>query len=185
MNIEDLKGKVIIHNDSEGYFSIGQIVIDCGLCFDEILERISPSENKYTIIDEKELPTDYTYSAAWIYDSVNETVGIDIEKAKEIQKNNIRMIRKKLLEEQDVIFMRAIETGDTLTQQSSAIRKQELRDLTEIVNIIDITGDTVDEISSQIESTWNEDLLGKNIFVIKRIVNDDGSVEVIKHTLDL
>lgn len=185
MNIEDLKGKVIIYNNLEGYFSIAYPIIDCGLCFDEIIERLSPLENKYTIINEKELPTDYTYFPAWLYDNVNETVSIDIEKAKEIQKDNIRMIRKKLLEEQDVIFMRAIETGDTLAQQSSAIRKQELRDLTEIVNIIDITGDSVDEISSQIESTWNEDLLGKNIFVIKRIVNDDGSVEVIKHTLDL
>lgn len=185
MNIEDLKGKVIIHNDYEGYFALSYPVIDCGLSLDEILEKLSPLENKYTIIDEKELPTDYTYYSAWLYDNVNETVSIDIEKAKEIQKDNIRMIRKKFLEEQDVIFMRAIETGDTLAQQSSAIRKQELRDLTEIVNIIDITGDTVDEISSQIELTWNEDLLGKNIFVVKRIVNDDGSIEVIKHTIDV
>ena len=181
MNIEDLKGKVMIHNDSEGCFALTYVIIDCGLCFDEIIERISPLENKYTFIDEKELPTDNTYFGAWIYDSVNETVDIDIEKAKEIQKNNIRAVRKKLLEEQDVLFMRAIETGDTLAQESSAIRKQELRDLTKSVDTININGMTVDEISSEISSSWDENLLGENRYIVKKIIHDDGSVEIIRN----
>lgn len=171
---------VIIHNNQENEFAITYPNAECGLCLQEIIDLSIPSDKKYSVISEFDLPTDYTYFGAWLYDEELGKVSIDIEKAKEIQKENIRIVRKHLLEKEDVIFMRAVETGDVLEQQSSASRKQILRDITELVDNIQITGSTVDEISFQIESTWDENLLGENLFMIKRIKGEDGSIEVIK-----
>lgn len=181
MKDKNIEGKVIIHSNSEGNLGITYPNPECGLCLEEIMERVNPLDNKYTIIDEKDLPEDYTYRNSWLYDKINEKISIDIERAKETQKNNIRKSRQKLLEEQDVIFMRAVESGDSLMQKSVANTKQELRDATKLVDNIEIKGNTIDEISSELELAWDNDLLGEKKFIVKRIIKDDGSVEVIKY----
>jgi uncharacterized protein YdaT len=57
---------------------------------------------------------------------------IDINKAKDITKNRLRVERKPLLEAQDVAFQRALESGS----DTSAIvaEKQRLRDITKQVD---------------------------------------------------
>jgi hypothetical protein len=167
VSLEEIKGKAIIHNNSKGDFTITYPITNCGLSADEIIKQISPLDNKYTIINQEEIPEDNTYSDCWIYDSENEKIDINVEKAKERQKNNIRSIRNKLLVEEDVIFLKSLESGDTLGQNESSSRKQILRDLPEIVNNIQITETTVDGISSQIESAWDENLLGEKDYVKK------------------
>ena len=57
-------------------------------------------------------------------------ITINIDKAKEIQKNRWRTARKPILEKLDTQFMRAVETGDTAKQQQIATQKQSLRDVT-------------------------------------------------------
>jgi hypothetical protein len=59
---------------------------------------------------------------------------IDINKAKEITKDRLRVKRKSLLEAQDVLFQRALESG----ADTSAIvaEKQRLRDITNQVNAV-------------------------------------------------
>ena len=59
-------------------------------------------------------------------------ITVDIEKAKEIVKEKLRLDRKPLLEAQDVLFQRALETG-TDTADIVA-EKQRLRDITEDVD---------------------------------------------------
>ena len=65
---------------------------------------------------------------------------INFTKAQEITKERLRADRKPLLEAQDVLFMRAQETGS----DTSAIvtEKQRLRDITEQVD----TMTTLDEL---------------------------------------
>lgn len=65
---------------------------------------------------------------------------IDINKAKEITKDRLRVERKPLLEAQDVLFQRALETG----ADTSAIvaEKQRLRDITKLVD----TKNTLEEL---------------------------------------
>jgi len=59
---------------------------------------------------------------------------IDINKAKEITKNRLRIERKPLLEAQDVAFQRALESGaDTST---IVAEKQRLRDITTLVDTV-------------------------------------------------
>jgi len=57
-------------------------------------------------------------------------ITINLDKAKNIQKNKWRVARKPLLEKLDTQFMRAVETGDTSKQQQIATQKQALRDVT-------------------------------------------------------
>ena len=65
---------------------------------------------------------------------------IDINKAKDITKDRLRVERKPLLEAQDVLFQRALESG----ADTSAIiaEKQRLRDITNQVD----TMTTVEEL---------------------------------------
>lgn len=85
-------------------------------------------------------------------------IKINLDKAKEIQKDKIRLVRKPLLEKLDVDFVRALETGGNTN--SITAQKQALRDITNIVTEAEITGTTVDEITVELKSIWDEDLLG-------------------------
>ena len=57
-------------------------------------------------------------------------ITINLDKAKNIQKNRWREARKPLLTQLDTEFMRAVESGDTVKQQQIAAKKQALRDVT-------------------------------------------------------
>jgi hypothetical protein len=57
---------------------------------------------------------------------------INIEKAKDIKRNQFRQSRKQLLEQLDVEYMKAIETSNTNKKKSIVAKKQELRDVTSI-----------------------------------------------------
>lgn len=65
---------------------------------------------------------------------------VDINKAKDITKDRLRAERKPLLEAQDVLFQRALESS----ADTSAIvaEKQRLRDVTKLVD----TANTVEEL---------------------------------------
>jgi hypothetical protein len=67
---------------------------------------------------------------------------VDINKAKDITKDRLRAERKPLLEAQDVLFQRALESG----ADTSAIvaEKQRLRDITTLVD----TANTVEELKA-------------------------------------
>lgn len=71
-------------------------------------------------------------------------ITINFDKAKEITKDRLRAERKPLLEEQDVAFQRALESG----ADTSAIvaEKQRLRDITKLADQVT----TLDELK-QIE----------------------------------
>jgi hypothetical protein len=67
---------------------------------------------------------------------------VDINKAKDITKDRLRAERKPLLEAQDVLFQRALESS----ADTSAIvaEKQRLRDITTLVDTVN----TVEELKA-------------------------------------
>ena len=67
---------------------------------------------------------------------------IDINKAKDITKDRLRIERKPLLEAQDVAFQRALESNADTT--AIVAEKQRLRDITNQVDIMT----TVEELKS-------------------------------------
>lgn len=87
-------------------------------------------------------------------------IKINIDKAKKIQKDKMREVRKPLLEKLDVEFVRALELGGDTASVTE--QKQALRDVTNIVTESEITGKTIDEVTLEIKSIWDENLLGPN-----------------------
>jgi len=59
-------------------------------------------------------------------------ITVNIDKAKDITKNRLRAERKPLLEEQDILFMQAQESGEDTT--AIIAEKQRLRDITNQVD---------------------------------------------------
>ena len=55
-------------------------------------------------------------------------ITVNLTKAKEVSKETLRVKRRHLLEEQDVLYMRAQEAGDDTT--AIVAEKQRLRDIT-------------------------------------------------------
>ena len=74
------------------------------------------------------VPSDRTFREAWAY---VDSVEVDMTKAKEIWRDNIRAARKPILESLDVAFIRALETGDTELVGDIRAQKQALRDATD------------------------------------------------------
>jgi hypothetical protein len=75
-------------------------------------------------------------------------ITIDIDKAKNVQRNVWRRMRKPKLEALDLAFMRALEAGDSEAQANITEQKQELRDvtLTELPDDADGIRETMPEI---------------------------------------
>lgn len=59
------------------------------------------------------------------------SIGINIDKAKDIQRDRWRAARTPLLQALDVQYMQALESGDTAAQALIVAKKNELRDVTE------------------------------------------------------
>jgi hypothetical protein len=89
-------------------------------------------------------------------------IKINLDKAKEIQKDKMREVRKPLLEKLDVDFVRALETGDSAQVAAVSAEKQALRDVTKIVDDVTPTSTDVFEITAELKQVWDETLLGEN-----------------------
>lgn len=57
-------------------------------------------------------------------------IQIDMTKAKDVYKDMLRSARTPMLEDLDLQFMRAVESGNTVLQAEIAAKKQMLRDVT-------------------------------------------------------
>mgnify|MGYP001214132790 CR=1 FL=1 len=82
--------------------------------------------------------------------------GVDMAKAKEIHKQNIRNARERIFKELDIEFQRAIETKDETKQAEIATKKQALRDApadTDITNATD---------TDALKAQWKTDILGSS-----------------------
>lgn len=94
---------------------------------EETLEKIKTDGEEYTIVDN--LCIDREFYDAYEFDK-EYGVKLNLEKAKEVQRNKWRDARKKRFEKLDLQFMLALEKGDTELQKIISNKKQELRDIT-------------------------------------------------------
>ena len=90
------------------------------------------------------------------------SIGINVNKAKQIHKDKIRNVRQPLLEAEDIIFMRAVESNDDTAKTASSTKKQALRDATNIVDSATITATDVVGVTNELKAVWNTDVLGDN-----------------------
>jgi hypothetical protein len=72
------------------------------------------------------VPSDRHFRNAWSLSG--STITEDITAAKVIFKDKVREARTPLLDAEDVIYMKALEAGDTDAQAASVTKKKALRD---------------------------------------------------------
>ena len=98
------------------------------------------------------VPSDRHFRGAWTLSG--STITEDMTLAKTIFKDKIREVRKPLLEEQDVAYMKALEDDDSDAQTAAKNAKKSLRDApaaSAITNAANITA---------LKNAWNTSLLG-------------------------
>jgi len=99
-------------------------------------------------------PNNRYFRNAWVVSGT--VITEDLASAKELFKAKIREVRKPLFEEEDVVFMKALEAGNTSAQSASATKKQQLRDATASAAIDNATS------ISELIAAWDSNLLGPN-----------------------
>ena len=72
------------------------------------------------------IPSDRHFRNAWSLSG--STITEDLTAAKVIFKDKIREVRTPLLAEEDVVYMKALEAGDSSAQSASVTKKNALRD---------------------------------------------------------
>lgn len=85
-------------------------------------------------VDWAEVPDDTAlperdFRGAWAFNPRTNKISIDMDKAVEIRRDQLREDRAKLFEKLDVESLRALENGDAKKQAELAAEKQRLRDL--------------------------------------------------------
>lgn len=98
------------------------------------------------------VPASRDFRGAWSLSG--NVISEDITKAKELFRDKIREVRKELLEEEDVVYMKALEAGDTVAQTASVAKKNALRDAPATSAI-----DAATDIAS-LKAAWDTSVLG-------------------------
>jgi len=119
--------QVIIHTNENGGVSV---TVPTGeMSIEAVKTKDTPSGS--IIVDRDTLPNDdHDFFNAW--ELSGSTVSVNIAKAKEITKKRLRAERESLLQAQDVLFQRALETAADTT--AIVAEKQRLRDITNQVD---------------------------------------------------
>lgn len=118
--------KRIIYVNSEGGVSV--VIPASGITIERCIKDI-PKGIPYTIVSVKDVPSDRSFRNAWKIKG--KKIAVNMEKAREIQKNCVREERKPLLEALDIEYVKALEAGDSKRAAQAAQDKQLLRDATE------------------------------------------------------
>ena len=98
------------------------------------------------------VPANRDFRGAW---SLSGTVITeDLTKSKEMFKDKIREVRQPLLDEEDVVYMKALEAADSDAQAASVAKKKALRDAPAAKAITD--ADTI----AKLKAAWDTSVLG-------------------------
>ena len=98
------------------------------------------------------VPSDRHFRGAWSLSG--KVISEDMTKAKEIFRDKIRELRKELLEEEDVVYMKALEADDASAKTASVAKKKALRDAPAASAISD--ADTI----AKLKAAWDTSVLG-------------------------
>ena len=97
-------------------------------------------------------PSDRHFRNAWTLSGT--VISEDMTTAKTLFKEKIREVRKPLLEEQDVEYMKALEEGSTSKKTTAKNKKIKLRDAPAASAITDA------KTIAELKAAWNTSLLG-------------------------
>jgi hypothetical protein len=122
-----------------------------------IIKRDVPAGAEYRVTVRENLPKDRYFRNAWTDHNPTETVDVDMAKARNIHREEMRMARQPQLSALDVEYQRVDERGDSKLKAVVAGRKQELRDVTKDPGI--------DKASTpeELKKVWPEFLGERNV----------------------
>jgi len=98
------------------------------------------------------VPSDRHFRGAWSLSGT--TISEDLAVAKTIFKDKVREARTPLLAAEDVVYMKALEAGDSTAQAASVAKKKALRDAPAASAIS--SADTI----SKLKAAWDTSTLG-------------------------
>ncbi len=119
----------ILYQHPDGSVAVLIPAPDCGLTLEEIAAKDVPQGLAWQIVETDAIPLDRAFRNAWMLQ--DGLLGYDMTKCVDLTKERLRAARKPLLEAQDVLFQRALETGADTT--AIVAEKQRLRDITKLV----------------------------------------------------
>ena len=97
-----------------------------------IPKKIDGSARNYFIKDISEIIQIQHLTAAWLINENDGSIFFDRSKGLELKKSQFRFLRKPILEKLDVEFMKALEVGNSSVIETIIVKKQILRDITNI-----------------------------------------------------
>ena len=97
-------------------------------------------------------PSDRHFRGAWTLNG--KVISEDMTEAKKIFQDKIREVRQPLLEAEDVVYMKALEAGDSSAQSASVAKKKALRDAPAASAIS--SADTI----AKLKAAWDTSVLG-------------------------
>ena len=137
--------KRIIWTEPSGQVAVLYPILPVEDCVKDVPDGLS-----YHIVEDSEIPKNTFFTRAWKI--VDGKIEMDITKAREVHRENIRIARQEKLAELDIEFQKALETSaDTST---IVAKKQALRDApadSAIESAIDEAG---------LKAQWNTSILG-------------------------
>jgi len=98
------------------------------------------------------VPSDRHFRGAWSLSG--SVISEDMDAAKVIFKDKIREVRAPLLDAEDVVYMKALEAGDSDAQAASVTKKNALRDAPAASAITN--ADTI----AKLKAAWDTSVLG-------------------------
>ena len=99
-----------------------------GECYNKIKELKC---RWYKIYKEKDAKSNY-FQSSFEWDYIKNDIKINIEKAKEIKRDEYRLMRTPILELLDIKYIRALEVNDQVNLQKVVELKEKLRNITTI-----------------------------------------------------
>ena len=140
-----------LYTDDNGFLVSTTPADECPLTLEEIKTKDVPSDKTVYTINTVDLPTDWHFRDSWTYDG--SSFGINMTKAREIHRTEIRYARTEKLAELDIEFQKALETGASTTD--IVAKKNALRDAP-ADSAIDSASDT-----AALKAQWNTTILGE------------------------
>jgi hypothetical protein len=135
--------QIIFQNDDGGVAVVTpspEWLSQAGNTVEKLAEMRVPAGKAFAIVATADIPDDRDFRNAW--ELSNGAISVSMTKAKAITKDRLRAEREPLLAAQDVLYMRALETGGLL--DGIVAEKQRLRDITQLAD----QATTLDELKA-------------------------------------
>lgn len=119
--------QIITYQLPSGGVAVVHPILREGLTIEQIAAQNVPEGVPYQIVDASTLPPDRYFREAWRMEEGQ--LVVDVEAAKDVQRDEWRRLRTPKLDALDLDFMRALEAGEPLVEIAAA--KTALRDVTD------------------------------------------------------